>query len=89
LGKSTKKINTSIYSGQVSCKKCLFVTQICRGVLFGQTMDDYWLTICFIDDNCLGVNGMDEIFWKSGKGGKSGNFGNRGNHQLSVISFQF
>ena len=52
--------------------------QICHGVLFGQTMDDYWLTICFIDDNCLGVNGMDEIFWKSGKGGKSGNLGNFG-----------
>ena len=47
-------------------------------VLFGQTMDDYWLTICFIDDNCLGVNGMDEIFWKSGKGWKSGNLGNFG-----------
>ena len=26
--------------------------QICHGVLFGQTIDDYWLTIYKIDDNC-------------------------------------
>ena len=56
--------------------------QICHGVLFGQTMDDYWLTICFIDDNCLGVNGMDEIFWKSGKGGKGGKSGNLWNQLI-------
>ncbi len=53
--------------------------QICHGVLFGQTMDDYWLTICFIDDNCLGVNGIDEFFWKRRKLWNSGNFGNLGN----------